>query len=172
MSFNVLFRDVGDRTDLGRLTDFLMNQSLDLNYPNFEDWVARAKLEIEFGYKRAILALSDGLLVGDLIIQPHKTLPNAGEIKNLRIHPKARDRMFASFMLRQAEIESSRDYDFLVCDARKNQHTVVNFLIANGYTLLFEKQLYDKNETDVIFVKPLCVGETEANYRARQLFSN
>jgi len=102
--FNFTFKNPQDKKDLSILVNFLIKQ--DLGYPNYEDWVQKAESEIDSGYKRAIMAFSNKHIVGDLIYQPHKTIPLVMELKNLRIHNEFKNRYFANFMLRQAEHES------------------------------------------------------------------
>ncbi len=151
MGFDFMFRSLGDRKDLRALVDFLMKQSL--GYPNYEDWVQRAEYEMDKGYKTAILALSEGQLVGDVIYQQHKTFPRIREVKNVRIHPGVRRRDFARFMLRQAEVEKWEEYDALLVDAPAGQEEVIHLLRSVGYVELGTKPLYDPNNNDVVMVR-------------------
>lgn len=151
MAFNFNFRTVEGTKDLGLLVDFMIKQ--DLKYPHYEDWVQRSEHEIRQGFKTAILVYSEGILAGDLIYQPHKQLPRVRELKNMRIHPALRGRYFAHFMLRQAEVENKEDYDAIICDARSDQHEMINLMRLLGYLPLIVVPLYDKNATDVVMVK-------------------
>ena len=150
---NISIRDVDSRPDLKLLVDFLIKQNLG-HYPNYEPWVQRSESQIDLGYKKAILAFLDGKLVGDLIHQPHKTLAGYSELKNLRIHPEVRRRDFAHFMLRQAEVESSRLSKFMICDVPTDQKGIIRFLRYSGYTPIKETPLYS-DRPDLIMVKRL-----------------
>ncbi len=149
MDFNFRLFDGG--RDLSLLVNFLITQGLD--YPNYEDWVQKAEHEIDQGYKKAILAFSNGRLVGDLIYQEHKELPRVKELKNMRIHPSIRRRYFAQFMLKQAEVDDKEKYDIILCDVRSFQLGVINLLKGLGYTTLATTNLYDQNNTDTIMAK-------------------
>jgi hypothetical protein len=153
MGFDFSFREVGDFRDLRMLVDFLMKQSL--NYPNYEDWVQRAECEIESGSKRTVLAFSGDHIVGDVIYQAHKELQRVRELKNLRVHPDVRNRYFAKFMLRQAEVEKRTEYDMLVVDAPAERPDIVGFFVSSGYRPVITKSLYDNSSEDVVLVKPL-----------------
>jgi len=151
MSFNFTFRTPDSTKDVKQLVDFLMKQ--DLGYPGYEDWVQRAEYEMEVGYMIPILAFSEGRLVGDIVYQAHKQLPRIREIKNIQVHPELCGRAFAHFMLRQAEIENSEQYDALIIDARADQKNVIALLMRNGYVPIGQRALYDNNVEDVIMVK-------------------
>lgn len=150
MDFN--FRDIDSRRDLKVLLDFLVKQNL--GYPGYEDWVQRTENELDLGYKTAILAFSDGKLVGDLIHQPHKTIIGYRELKNLRIHPEVRRRDVAHFMLRQAEFESKELSSLMICDVPVDQPSIIRFLRYCGYTPIKETPLYS-DRPDLIMVKSL-----------------
>lgn len=151
MSFNFSFRFAEDTKDILNLERFLLKQ--ELNYPNYGDWVFRAKQELLSGYKKSILAFSDGFLVGNLIYQPHKDLPRVRELKNLRVHPKLRERYFGAFMLKQAEKENQNEYDAIICDTRTDRIQIVNLLKNFGYETLLKIPLYDSNIEDMIMIK-------------------
>ena len=151
MSFAFTFRTLEDVKDIPKLIDFLRKQ--DLGYPNYQDWVQRTEHEINIGYKIPILAFSEGTLVGDLIYQAHKELPRVRELKNLRIHPRLRGRAFAHFLLKQAEVESSHEYDAILCDVRATQNEMLNLLKLFRYRPIFNLPLYDQNNLDVVLLK-------------------
>jgi len=151
MAFNFTFRSMESQRDLTMLIDFLMKQHLE--YPNYEDWVQRAEHELETSYKTAILAFSNGHLVGDVIYQPHKELLRVRELKNMRIHPDVRRRYFAHFMLKQAEVEKKDEYDAIICDLHADQPAMINLLHLFGYVSLTITPLYDKNMPDMVMIK-------------------
>lgn len=166
MGFDFRFQLVEIRSEISRLIDFLRLQ--DLGYPNYSDWVERTRVEIADGHKKAVVALSNGILVGDLVFQQHKQLPWVREIKNLRVHPDLRSRGFARFMLRQVEVEEG-DYSAIVVDARENQTALIALLKREGYMPLGCVNLYD-DVKDVVMIK--CPREKDSGfYRVKQFFT-
>lgn len=151
MSFRFTFGNVGSRTELRQTIDFLAKQGL--GYRNYDSWVQKTESEIDLGIKTAIIALSEGKIVGDLIYHHHKILPGVIELKNLRIHPEIRGRYFAPFMLRQVECENP-NCDLIMGDARSDQREIARLMLGSGYYVLKgEVRLYDKNNQDVVFMK-------------------
>ena len=168
MGFDFSFRFAEKKSDLGMLADFLVEQNP--GYPHYEGWVGRAIEEIYSGYKTAILGFSNGNLVADLIVQPHKKLPRVREIKNLRVHPLLRRRDFAHFMLRQAEVENQGCLA-MMCDVRLNQPEAIGLLEHAGYIPICSTSLYDPNVPDIVMIK--CFDrQTESGiiYSSRELF--
>jgi len=149
---NFQFTDIQGKRDVSQVIDFLHKQNL--NYPNYDDWVQKTESELESGYKNAVLAFSEGKIVGDLVYQQHKENPNFLEFKNIRIHPDIRERYFAKFMLKQAEVENS-DYSAIIVDAPSEFAGMVNFLKSYGFTPILSKQLYDDGAPDIVMIKPL-----------------
>jgi len=151
-NFNYEFYTPATSRDLRAGIDFLAAQ--DLSYPGYRDvWVPKAEHECISGWKTMILARTHGIVIGDVVFQPHKQLPRVREIKNLRIHPNFRDRFFAAFLLKQAEKEQSNDYDAIVADARENQPGIVNFFLRQGYRVIAVQSLYEKGRQEVILAK-------------------
>ena len=154
MTFNFAFRTVETRKDLLRLIDFLRIQ--DLNYPNYQDWVSRTEAELDNGWKTGVIALDCNRVLGDVLWQPHKQLPRVREIKNMRVHPSVRERYFARFLMKQAEVEDKENFDSLMLDLREDhpeRRPLMNMLVSMGYTKLCAVNLYDTNVRDVIMVK-------------------
>jgi len=153
MSFSFEFRTVETRRDLTRLLGFIKKQ--DLHYPRYRDWIDKTEAEIEMGWKTGVIALSNGRVVGDIIWQPHKEITGIREIKNLRIHPSARERYFAKFLMKQAEAEI-RDYHALMLDLREDhpeKRPLMYMLVSMGYEKLYAVNLYDPNVGDIVMVK-------------------
>jgi len=152
MSFDFRFKSVEDEKEVRKLKLFLLSQPF--NYLDYEDWVEKAISEIDFGYKKTILAFNENILVGDLIFQPHKTLLKTMEIKNIRVHPDFKRRYFSSFMLRQVEIESG-GYKGIIVDTRSDRLEVLNLFHNSGYKEIARTSLYEPNIEDVILFKNL-----------------
>ena len=151
MSFDFRFRYVEDTKDRNRLAKFLEAQSL--SYPNYGDWVERAIVDLDRGYKSSIIALSNDVLVGDCIFQPHKQFPRIREVKNMRVHPNLRRRYFGVFMLKQAEAENHGEYDAIIIDIRSNQPETIEMTQFCGYTELARIPLYEPHLEEVVMVK-------------------
>ena len=152
MAFNYSFRFCEDEKDILKVLKFLETQPFD--YPNYFDWVCRAKEELLTGYKKAILGFSDGVLIMDLIFQPHKDFPgNFLELKNLRVHEKLRGRYFGVFGLKQAEAEAKEKYQGIICDTHSNNFPVISLLKFMGYQELLRAPIYDENSEEIIFGK-------------------
>ena len=149
MSFNYSFRFCDDEKDILKVVGFLEKQPFD--YPRYMDWVCRAKEELLAGYKKAILAFSDGVLVGDFIYQQHKDFPSVIEFKNARVHEKLRRRFFLSFMIRQAEVEAGGNA--IICDTHSDNYPVIGLLKSLGYQELLRAPIYDENSEEIIFGK-------------------
>jgi hypothetical protein len=155
MSFYFTFTDLKDINQLGMLIDFMASQ--DLDYPHYDDWLQKTESQLEKQEKQAILAFSEGKLVGNLVHQVCKDngLGNLREIKNLRIHPELRERDFANFMLKQLCTESKDNYDGLIVDVRANQKETYNFFSHYGFIPIMNIPLYEKNMDETVMFKPL-----------------
>ena len=151
MPFDYAFRSVQSTKEVRLAVDFLAKQ--DLKYPNYDEWVGRVESELFSGYKKAGLAYSQGVLVGDIVWQPHKNLPRVRELKNLRISPQARGKYLAQFLLRQAEVEDRKEFDVLIADARESQTDLINMMADMDYQVLGKINLYEEGRKDVILFK-------------------
>lgn len=154
MGFNFEFKLLDDEKEIGKLKKHLIIQPF--NYPNYFDWVERTMHEIDYGYKKAILAFSDDIIVGDGIFQPHKTLSRILEFKNMRIHPALQRRYFGFFIARQVEAEArENDYDAIICDTHSDRVDVLNLMKFCGYREIARKPLYESNTEDIVLLKNL-----------------
>ena len=152
MSFDFNFRFVEERKDIRELEKHLLQQPM--NYHHYEDWVNGCVEDLESGYKNSILAFSEGLLVGNLIFQPHKQFSSIMEFKNMRVHEKLQGRYFGSFMVKQAEAEAhKKGYGAIIGDTRSDNFPIMNMLKILGYEELLRIPLYDHNVEDVVMVK-------------------
>ncbi|MBI5803383.1 GNAT family N-acetyltransferase [Candidatus Pacearchaeota archaeon] len=148
MFLDYVFREINLR-NLKQAIGFVAEQ--DLGYPNYQDWIIRTGEELSSGQKHGILAYSNGIVLGDIIFQKHKQVPNFYEIKNIRVLPELRGRHFAAFMLKQAELEMQNSAAITI-DARKEQGQIINFLASQKYIPIAEVPLYDSHN-DVVMVK-------------------
>jgi len=159
MGFHFHFKELQDRSELRDLIDFMILQGL--NYPRYEEWVERTEYELDTGYKHAILAFSEGTLVGNLVYQQHKKLPRFLELKNLRIHRRLRVRDFGRFMLRQVEVEGRIQNDAIICDVRADQSEVIRFFERCDYDVVALAPLYDPHSPEVTLLKTLNRGSQD-----------
>jgi hypothetical protein len=156
MPFDFEFRSLEDERDVRELEAFLISHPLD--YPHFQDWVRNRVIpEIYSGNKQVILMLSEGILVGDAIFQPHKTRQRELEFKSMRMHPKVQGRYFGVFTFRNVEVEARKSgkYDAIICDTRSDRPDVIGLLKFCNYREIARAQLYDSNNEDIIFRKEL-----------------
>ena len=164
---NFQFTNLQSRKELSQVIDFLHKQ--DLDYPNYDDWVQRTESELDKGYKDVILAFSEGKIVGDLVYQQHKENLEFLELKNLRIHPRVRDRYFARFMLKQVEVEN-QNYGAMIIDAPSELSGVITFMKSCGFTSILSKPLYDDGAPDIVMIKPIKKSKRIIIPRALEMF--
>jgi len=147
--------------DLKRTVDLLAGPRLWINksvYPDFLDWLDRAALELHHGVKRGIYCYYDGKMVGAAIYQRHKTIPSFLELKNLTVLPEAGRRFVASFLVRNAEVEGSKEFKptHIVCDAKRDNVAIQRFLTSNKYRATATIDLYGLDAgADILYVKAL-----------------
>jgi ribosomal protein S18 acetylase RimI-like enzyme len=128
------------------------------DYPDFEDWVQKAYQEIRGETKRAVIALSQNQIVGAVIYQRHKQFPETLELKNLTVRPDQRGRYIASFLVRNAEVEGTKEFGAtsVLCDAKANNFGIRMFLMQHRYRIISETDLYHLNAGgDIIYRKDL-----------------
>lgn len=153
MGLDFTFRIAETEKDIFKLIDFMRKQ--DLNYPNYQDWVSKSELEVKMGWKTGIIAISNGYVIGNVIWQPHKEIKEVREIKNLRIHPEFRERYFARFLMKQAEVEN-KDYSILMLDLREDhpdKNPLVYMLTSTDYKKNQVTNLYEPDIKDIVMIK-------------------
>ncbi len=152
MGFHLLLRSIESMRDISTLRDFIINQQL--TYKGYDAWVERTVVQLAREEKQAALAFSEGVLVGDIIFQPHHTIPLFGEVKNLRLHPRMRGKKVGACLLRNVEcLLHEQGYAGVVGDAPASRPALASFLVSQGYTPLPPLALYDTNAPEVPFVK-------------------
>lgn len=152
MNVDFTIRQVVDSKDLRLLREFLHLH--DFNYPFYHDWVDGVCIpEIERRYKTAIVVLYGGLIVGDLVWQPHKELPRTVEGKNLRIDSRVSGRGLAYFLFKQCEAENRNDFDSILVDIPNDQKDIKLFLLRYGFNTLYQAPIYSDNRMETIMAK-------------------
>tara|TARA_Y100000034_G_scaffold125608_1_gene175563 strand:+ start:528 stop:995 length:468 start_codon:yes stop_codon:yes gene_type:complete len=154
MDINFSIRKVDDLKDLRLLRDFLHMH--DLGYPRYDEWVDTVCIpDIEDGYKTAVIALHEDIIVGDILWQPHKEVGRVVEPKNLRIHPDLRERGLAYFLMKQCEVESRGDFSVIIADFPEDQLDMNLFLLRYGFRVLYSAHLYSENRRETIVTKDI-----------------
>ena len=126
------------------------------SYPDYMDWLAKVHLELDSGVKRALSCYSGRNLVGTALYQRHKTIPTFLEVKNITIDPGISRRFVASFLVRNIEAEAMGKFTHAICDAKKDNIAIRNFLMSNKYNAVANMDLYGLNAgTDTIYLKEL-----------------
>jgi ribosomal protein S18 acetylase RimI-like enzyme len=143
------------------IVDYLLGPRLwipRIDYPDFEGWVEKVHGQLKREEKRALIGIASGRVVGAVVYQRHLALPGALEVKNLTVRPDVQGRHVASFMLRNAEVEGSRDYGSseVLVDAKVRNAGIRAFLLRNGYAVSGLSDLYGlRAGDDVLFRKRL-----------------
>ena len=126
------------------------------DYPDFLDWAQKTHNELKSDAKRAIIALSRNNIIGVIIYQRHKKDKSALELKNLTVRPDARGRYIASFLLKNAEVEGTREFSskFITCDAKAKNLEIMHFLLKHHYRIAGRNDLYGLNSgEDIVYKK-------------------
>ena len=126
------------------------------DYPDYEDWLHRAHAQLRREEKLAVVALSSGRVAGVVLFQGHRGFPGVLEVKNITVRPDLRGRHFASFMLRNAEVEGGRQLGCrqATVDAKAGNEGVRRLLLREGYRPSRTEDLYGLGAgDDVVYSK-------------------
>jgi ribosomal protein S18 acetylase RimI-like enzyme len=126
------------------------------DYPDYLGWLERAHAQLKLGSKQAMVALSCGNVVGVVLYQKHQDVPDTLEIKNISVRPEVEGRYLASFLLKNAEVEGSRDFKTgcVTVDTKASNVGMRLFLLRHRYTIQAEVDLYGlKAGQDLVFRK-------------------
>ncbi len=145
------FIPVEDRKNLDKLLKWVRPQGL--NYPNWDSWLEKMYYETLSGYKKPWIVETNSVTIGDIIFQDHKENAWLLEIKNIRIHPEARNEGCGYFLEKKVEKVARKNNQSIICDLKSSQKDVYNFLLLRGYVQLGEKPLYDNHNPDTIMIK-------------------
>jgi ribosomal protein S18 acetylase RimI-like enzyme len=126
------------------------------DYPDFAKWVERAHGQIKAGGKRAMVALDRGNIVGLVLYQRHQEVADTLEVKNISVHPEFGGRYLASVLLRNVEVEGSREFRarHVVVDAKARNTAIRFFLLRHRYLVQDSLDLYGLGAgRDLVFKK-------------------
>lgn len=143
--FPLTITTVQDEKDLSLLLSFMKDQSQ--HYPNYDDWIfGKCKNRIESGRYTPIIAISEGLVIGNAVYQilDGKNI----EIKNFRIDPKYQNRDLGHFLLKQVETETEKRDMHL--DVSVDNFEGVEFFIHNNFKIVEKGNLYSSNRSEYL----------------------
>lgn len=142
-----------------KVIDFLAGPRLWVprsSYPDFMDWLDKVSIEIRNRTKRGIVCYYDRKMVGAAIYQKHKTWPQFLELKNITISPEVSRRFIASFLVRNIEAEARGHFSHVICDAKKDNANIRQFLTSNKYQIVGNVDLYGlRAGPDTVYLKEL-----------------
>lgn len=147
--------------DVRKTVEFLAGPRLWVSksdYPDFMCWLDKVNVELDSGTKQGVFCYAGGSIVGAVIYQRHKTLPEFLELKNLTVLPEVGRRFVASFLLRNAEVEGRERFrtTHVYADAKKDNAQIHAFLLHNGYRVISTIDLYGlKSGADNVYTKEL-----------------
>lgn len=151
--------------DVRRTVEFLAGPRLwvpQADYPDFMSWLDKVEVELNSSIKHGIFCYALNKLVGAVIYQRHKTLPDFLEVKNLTVLPEVGRRFVASFLLRNAEVEGRERFRTtqVMLDSKKENVPIHAFLLRNGYRVISTIDLYGlKAGADNVYTKEIKAKE-------------
>ena len=164
MSIDISFKDAGFPGVEDAVAKLLRGPRLWIpsdDYPGHFIWVEQAIADIEDGRKMAIAAFMGLTPVGSITYQVHPKLPNTLEIKNLAVQPEVAGRYFASFLLRQVEVEGKNNLGVVdvIGDTKATNSGLLAFITQAGYKLnppeILDTNYGHNGVPDVVFTKRL-----------------
>jgi ribosomal protein S18 acetylase RimI-like enzyme len=103
-----------------------------------------------------MVAIDRGNIIGLVLYQKHRDLADTLEIKNISVSPEFGGRYLASALLRNAEVEGSRDFfvNHVVVDAKASNTAIRRFLLSHRYRIQNQTDLYGLGAgQDLLFTK-------------------
>lgn len=143
------------------IADYLLGPRLwvpEGDYPDYVDWVERARIQLRQESKRAVLARSGGAVVGVAVYQRLREDARVLEVKNLTVRPDFRGRHVAAFLVRNAEVEGARDFgcSSVQVDAKASNLGVRALLLGAGYRPGRPEDIYGLGAgPDVVYSKTI-----------------
>jgi ribosomal protein S18 acetylase RimI-like enzyme len=149
---NLGIRTVESKKDIDRLRAFMLQQPQ--FYPRYNSWVDNTCIpSIESGERQALIVVSDGKVVGDIVHRTASESPLAVEVKNFRIDPQYRDMYLGRFLLRQVERRARGGVIFL--DVSVRNLAGVGFFFRNGFRAVDIKPLYQDGQDEYLMRKTI-----------------
>ena len=146
MNFGI--KRVEDEKELRQLRSFMLAQPQ--FYPEYREWLdGKCMPRIETGEYSNIIALSDGIVIGDAVYRYLDK--NKVELKNFRIDPMYRRRDLGHFLLRQVEFENKGM--LITADVTVSNFLGVQFFIRNGFRIVRMEELYRQGQLEYVIEK-------------------
>lgn len=127
-----------------------------MDYPDLERWTEKVGAQLRSEEKRAMTAIVGGSVVAAVVYQRKGGAEDVLEIKNISVRPDQQGRHIASFLLRNAELEGSRDFgtSSAVVDAKAKNLGMRAFLSKNGFVPKEVRDIYGLGAgEDVVYLK-------------------
>lgn len=120
-------------SQLDEIVDYILGTRLwiaQADHPDITGWAKKAHFKLRKETKRALVCFSASTLVGVAIYQKHKSVSDYVELKNISVRPEPRSRYIASFLIRNVEVEASREFgsNLITCDAKERNYEITHFL--------------------------------------------
>ncbi len=131
-------------------------KSFDLDYPNYQLWVAKCKNELISHYKKCFFAEKNKKIAGSIIFQQHKKEKDVLEIKNFRVSPEHRKEGIGSHLYDETErYARERGFEKIQIDTHEDNKELIKFLIVKGFKIVKKEFIYDISKIDVVMQKDL-----------------
>ncbi|MCX9024999.1 MAG: GNAT family N-acetyltransferase [Candidatus Methanoperedens sp.] len=134
--------------------DNLLVPHLSSQYPNFEQWLEKAKEDIYKGNRFAYGEWISDSLISTVILKP--TISNTVELKSLFVDPKFRNTGHSSNLYEIAERQCIKmGFKKIIVDAFSEDDDVIIFLIRHGYKIYGREDLYGVGRFSYLLSKDL-----------------
>jgi len=149
---------ITDPSLINEIYSFIRAQNLD--YPNYDQWAKKCYDELLLNQKKAfgLIKKIDGkpVIVGNIIVQTHKSDPSVLELKNGRVDPLYRKKGWFKFIYREVEkyaIENG--YKRIIADAHIDADDVIGAMKRSGFKIEAKENLYGSKSIEAVLVKDL-----------------
>ena len=141
--------------------DNLLVPHLSRRYPNFEEWLGKAKEEIEKGIRFAFGEWISDRLISTVILRP--TVSNTVELKSLFVDPKFQKLGHGDILYKEAEKQCLKmGFKKIIVDAFDEDEDIIIFLIGRGYKIYGREDLYGSGRYSYLLskdLKPMYTGD-------------
>lgn len=140
-------------SEINQLDDLLV-PTLNKKYPNFENWLEKAKEEIDKGIRIAFGEWKYDRLISTVILKP--TISNTVELKSFFVDPKFQQTGHGSRIYKIAEKQCLKmGFKKIIVDAFSEDIGVIIFLVSHGYKIYGREDLYGVGRYSYLLSKDL-----------------